>query len=88
MEDAPFRLWGLYFNGEIHPPLSVQHKCILKIKIYFTKWVEPIPTQNATNKVIINFLEEHILAKFGFPHNILTNYVVDFKSTPIVHFCE
>jgi hypothetical protein len=35
------------------------------------KWVEAIPTQNATNSVVINVLEENILAIFGCPRKIV-----------------
>jgi hypothetical protein len=40
---------------------------------YFTKWVEAIPTREATKVVIINFLEENILAIFGWPRKIIVD---------------
>jgi hypothetical protein len=47
--EAPFQQWGLDFIGEIHPQSSAQNKWILNATDYFTKWVEAIPTRNATD---------------------------------------
>ena len=46
--DEPFQQWGIDFIGEIHPASSGQHKWILTTTDYFTKWVESVPTRNAT----------------------------------------
>ena len=54
--DEPFKQWGIDFIGEIHPPSSGQHEWILTATDYFTKWVEAIPTRNATDTVIIKFM--------------------------------
>ena len=42
-------------------------------KYYFTKWIEVITTKKDTNKVIIDFLENNILSRFGYPRNIGTD---------------
>jgi hypothetical protein len=62
--EAPFRQWGLDFIGEIHPKSLAQHKWILTTTDYFTKWIESVPTRQATNVVIIQFLEDNILSRF------------------------
>ena len=54
--EGPFLQWGLDFIGEIHPASFSQHKWILTATDYFTKWIEAIPTRNATDSVIIRFL--------------------------------
>jgi hypothetical protein len=61
----------LDFIEEIHPPSSAQHKWILTATYYFSKWVEGIPTKNAIDAVVINFLEENILTRFGCPRKII-----------------
>ena len=76
----PFHQWGLDFIGEIHPPSSGQHKWILIATNFFTKWVEAIPTRRATEQVIINFLQENILSRFGFPRKLITENAPAFKS--------
>jgi len=71
--EAPFQQWGLHFIGEIHPQSSAQHKWILTSTNYFSMWVEAIPTRNVTDLVVINLLEENILARFGCPRKIITD---------------
>ena len=47
-----------------------------------------IPTRNATDKVIINFIQENILSRFGCPKILLTDNAKAFKSNSMVTFCE
>ena len=84
--EAPFQQWGLEFIGEIHPTSSAQHKWILTTTDYFTKWIEAIPSRNATDSVIIKFLETNILSWFGCPRKIITDNVAAFKSKRMVDF--
>jgi hypothetical protein len=86
--EARFQQWGLDFIGGIHPYSSAQHKWILTATDYFTKWVEAIPTRNTTNSVVINFLEEMFLSRFGCPRKIVTDNVEAFKSMEMVSFCK
>eukprot|EP00253_Pinus_taeda_P009672 PITA_09672 len=51
---APFQQWELDFIGEIHPTSSSQHRWILTATDYFTKWIEAIPTRQATNARRLN----------------------------------
>ena len=71
--EAPFQQWGLDFIGEIHPPSIGQHKWILTATDYFTKWIEAAPVRNATDVVIIKFLTENILSRFGCPRKLVTD---------------
>jgi hypothetical protein len=84
---GPFQQWGLDFIGEIHPASSGQHRWILTATDYFTKWIEAIPTRNASHKVIIGFLED-IMARFGCPDRIVTDNAASFKAEPLIQFCE
>jgi hypothetical protein len=86
--EAPFQQWGLDFIGEIHPHSNTQHKWILTATDYFTKWVEVVPTRNATDLVLISFLEENILSRFGCPRKIVTDNAQAFKSMSMVSFCQ
>eukprot|EP00253_Pinus_taeda_P013463 PITA_13463 len=79
--------WGLDFIGEIHPASSRQHRWILTATDYFTKWIEAIPTRQATNVVIISFLETNILSRFGCPSKLITDNAAAFKSKRMVEFC-
>ena len=84
--EAPFMQWGLNFIGEINPPYSMQHKCILMSTNYFTQWIEEIPTKQYTDTVIIQFMETNILSRFGCPVKIITNNVAAFKSKRMEKF--
>ena len=55
---------------------------------YFTKWIEAIPTSRDTYEVIMIFLEENILAWFGFPRRIVTDNATNFKSKKMINFCH
>ena len=55
---------------------------------YFTKWIEAIPSRQANDSVIIKFLENHILSRFGCPRKIITDNVAAFGSKKMVEFCH
>ena len=55
---------------------------------YFTKWIEAIPSRQATDTVIISFLENNILSRFGFPQKIITDNAAAFKSKKMIDFCH
>jgi transposase InsO family protein len=84
---GPFQQWGLDFIGEIHPASSGQHRWILTTTYFFTKWIEAIPTRNASHKVIIGFLEDFI-TRFDCPSKIVTDNIAAFGSEPLDKFCE
>jgi hypothetical protein len=80
---GPFQQWGLDFIKEFHLSSSGQHRWILTATDYFTKWIEAIPTRNASHKVIIGFLED-IIARFGCLNRIVTDNVASFKDEPLI----
>lgn len=86
--EAPFQQWGLDFIGEIHPPSTGQHKWILTATNYFRKWIEVAPVRNATDVVIIKFLTENILSRFGCPCKLVTDNAQSFKSEKLINFCQ
>jgi hypothetical protein len=84
---TPFQQWGLDFIGEIHPTSSGQHRWIMTMTDYFTKWIESAPTRSTSHKVIISFLED-IIARFGCPSRIVTDNSASFRFEPLVKFYE
>ena len=86
--EAPFQQLGLGFIGEINPNYSGKHRSILTTIDYFTKWIEAIPTRRATDAVIMGFLAENILARFGFPSRIVTDNAATFKYKKMISFCH
>jgi hypothetical protein len=55
---------------------------------YFTKWIEAVPTRQATYIVIIQFLENNTLSIFGCPINIITDNATTFKSKKMKFVCS
>jgi len=88
VSSAPFQQWGLDFIGEINPHSCGQHKYILTATDYFTKWIEAIPTRNATDKVIMNFIIDNICSIFGCPKKLVRDNAQVFKSIVMVEFCS
>ena len=85
---GPFQQWGLDFISEINPSSSGQHKWILVATDYFTKWIEAVPTRNATHQVVMKFLYENILSRFGCPKRLVIDNATDFKADALVDMCE
>ena len=85
---APFQQWGLDFIGEINSTSLGQHRWILTSTDYFTKWIEVVPTRQATNVVIIKFLWNTIMSRFGCPRKIVIHNAKAFTSTKLVKFCS
>jgi transposase InsO family protein len=46
-----------------------------------------MPTRNATDKVIMKFLETNIFARFGFPSKLVTDNAQAFKSKSMIDLC-
>eukprot|EP00253_Pinus_taeda_P035690 PITA_35690 len=65
-----------------------QHRWILTATDYFTKWIEAIPCRQENDSVIIQFLENNILSRFGCPNKIITDNVAAFRSKKMVNFCH
>jgi hypothetical protein len=65
--EAPFQQWGLDFIGKFKDNSSNGYSWVIIATDYFTKWVEAIPTKSATEKVVMDFLEDRIITRFGVP---------------------
>ena len=86
MED-PFQQWGLDFNGEFKDNSRNGYRWILTATDYFTRWIESIPTKKATKEVVVNFLEERIITRFGVPSKFTNDKAKAFSSHGLVEFC-
>ena len=75
----PFHTWGLDLIGPIGPA-SGGHIWILVATEYFTKWVEEIPLRKAIGVAMANFIQEHIITRFGIPYKLISE-----NSTPFVN---
>ncbi|KAI3453495.1 hypothetical protein Pfo_010158 [Paulownia fortunei] len=66
-----FDCWGIDFMGPF--PLSFDFLYILVAIDYVSKWIEAIPCQNNDHKIVIKFLKENILSRFGIPRSIISD---------------
>nr|CAH65879.1 OSIGBa0160I04.5 [Oryza sativa] len=82
----PFRGWGIDMIGMINPPSSKGHKFILVATDYFTKWVEAIPLKKVDSGDAIQFVQEHIIYRFGIP--LTTDQGLIFVSDEFVQFAD
>jgi hypothetical protein len=82
----PFEQWGIYVIGEINPNSSKQHKYILATTYYFTIWSEAIPLTHVNEKVVIQFLEQHLITRFRVPLFLVFDNAAYFSSTLLTEF--
>ena len=81
-----FEQWGLDIIGEIKPNYSLQHKYILTATDYFTRWVESIPLRKINENAVIDFLQDHIMTRFGVPVSLVFDNATYFSSIRLTTF--
>jgi hypothetical protein len=79
--EAPFQQWGLDFIEKFNDNLSNGYSWVITATDYFTKWVEAISTKSATKKVVMDFLVDRIITRFGVPSKIVTD---NAKAVPLL----
>jgi hypothetical protein len=82
-----FQWWGLDFIREFKEKLRNGFKWIITVTDYWTRWVEAIPTKRETNKVVMEFLEDKIIATFNIPTNIKIDNAKAFNLADLSCFC-
>ena len=55
---------------------------------YFTKWIEVIPLKEVTQTKIIDFIEEHIVHRFGIPQTLTTDQGTMFTRRRVLKYAE
>ena len=65
LEVEIFDLWGIDFMRPF--PMSYGNQFILVAVDYVSKWAEAVPTRTNDNQVVIKFLRENIISRFGPP---------------------
>jgi hypothetical protein len=63
------------------------HERALVATDYFTKWIEAV-SLNMTHKVIIHFISEHIIHRFGISQTLTMDQGSSFMSHQIREFAE
>eukprot|EP00253_Pinus_taeda_P026662 PITA_26662 len=81
-----FEQRGLDIIGEITPQSSKQHKYILTATDYFTKWVEAISLKKTNFEVIIEFIDQFIITRFGVPNALVFDNASYFSRNSMFEF--
>ena len=80
---GPFAKWGIDFTM-CNSPSVVGHHYIIVVVVYFTKWVEAMPTYSNDAKTTALFLFNHIIVQFGIPKSIVTDHGMHFCNAMMV----
>jgi len=66
-----FDCWGIDFIGPFPPSFGFLY--ILVEVDYVSKWIQAIPSRNNDHKIVIKFLKENILSRFGIPRAMISD---------------
>ena len=75
----PFKQWEIDIIGEINPNSSLEYKYILTT-IYYTRWVEAIPLRKVNEDAVMDFLQDHIMTRFGVLISLVFDNATYFSS--------
>eukprot|EP00253_Pinus_taeda_P001782 PITA_01782 len=84
--DQLFDQWGLDIIGEIVPHSSKQHRYMLAATYYFTKWLEAVSLKTANAEHIIDFIDQFIITRFGFPFALMFDNASYFFGNAMTKF--
>ncbi|GAU39246.1 hypothetical protein TSUD_396930 [Trifolium subterraneum] len=84
----PFSMWGIDMIGRIEPKASNGHRSILVAIDYFTKWVEAASYANVTKQVVVRFIKNHIICRYGVPNKIITGNGTDLNNKMMKDLCD
>ena len=74
----PISVCGIDIIGKISPKSSNGHEFIVVAIDYFTKWVEAASYARLTSTRVVSFIMSHIICRYRFPHELISNKGVHF----------
>jgi len=84
----PFSMWGIDMIGKIEPKVSNGHCFILVAIDYFTKWVEAASYANVTTQVMVKFIKNQIICRYGVPSRIITDNGTNLNNKMMKELCD
>jgi len=84
----PFEAWGIDIIGPISPSSTKDHRFILAITDYFSKWAEAIPLMKVKTSNVVNFIKHHVIHRYGVPRQIIHDNGPQFVSQAFYRFCD
>ncbi|XP_021819797.1 uncharacterized protein K02A2.6-like [Prunus avium] len=88
VKPRPFRGWAVDFVGKVVPSSSNEHTFIIVATDYFIKWVEASAVKSISSSVVITFIKQQIIHRFGIPETITTDKGTSFISKEIQDFSD
>ena len=83
-----FSMWGIDVIEAIEPNASNEHRFILDAIDYFTKWVEAGSYASVTRNVVIRFIKNKIIYRYGLPRKIITDNATNLNNKMMKEMCE
>jgi hypothetical protein len=81
-------MWGIDMIGIIEPKASNGHRFILVAIDYFTKWVEAESYANVTRKVVVKFIKNQLICRYGVPDKIITDNGSNLNNKMMKELCS
>ncbi|KAL3577369.1 hypothetical protein D5086_022652 [Populus alba] len=75
-----FDCWGIDFMGPFPPSFGFLY--ILVAVDYVSKWIEQFQVETNDHKIVIKFLKENILSRFGIPRAMISDGGTHFCNKP------
>ncbi|XP_049370084.1 uncharacterized protein LOC125834978 [Solanum verrucosum] len=83
-----FTASGMDVIAPIDPPALNGDSFILVAINYFTKWVEASTYKAVTKKVVVDFVRDNIVCRFGIPKSIIPNNAANLNNDLMRETCE
>ena len=83
-----FSLWGIDMIEMIEPKALNGYYFILVAIEYFTKWVEETSYANVTKQVVVRFIKNNLICRYGVPSRIITDNDSNFNNKMMKDLCE
>ena len=81
-------MWGIDVIGAIEPKVSNEHRFILFVIDYFTKWVEAASYASVTRSVVVRFIKKEIICRYGLPRKTITDNATNLNNKMMKEMCE
>jgi hypothetical protein len=76
---GPFTKWGVDFL-DCNPTSVGGNQHIIVVVDYFTKWVKVMPTIKSDGNIVVLFVFNQIIARFGIPSEIVIDHRSHFQN--------
>ena len=63
-----------------NPPSCGNHKYIVVVVDYFTKWIEAMPAYDNTTEITVWFFFNHVITRFFIPKELVSDHGKHFEN--------